>query len=102
MSLHTHPQTDPPQHKQWFLAGVQHSRSSVGKDIGRVSMMIHIYDDLCALFGCARMPAGDQALFRILVGTGEVGGTGRVMRSYLVQNITRREECCCITRLPTV
>ena len=102
MSLHTHPQTDPPQHKQWFLAGVLRSRETVSKDIGRVSMIILIYDDLCALVGSARMPAGDQALFIILVGKGEGGGTGRVMRGYLVQNITGREQCCYITRLPTV
>ena len=48
-------------------------------------MIILIYDDLCALVGSARMPAGDQALFIILVGKGEGGGTGQVMRSYLVQ-----------------
>ena len=93
MSLHTHPQTDPPQHKQWFLAGVQRSRGSVGKDLGRVSMIILIYDDLCALVGCARMPAGDQALFGIWVGRSEVGGTGRVMRSYLVQNSSGYGTC---------
>ena len=65
-------------------------------------MIILIYDDLFALVGSARMPAGDQALFIILVGKGEGGGTGRVMRSYLVQNISEREKCCYIIRLPTV
>ena len=40
------------------------------------------------------MPAGDLALFSILVGTGEVGGSGREMRFYLFQTMTGREQLC--------
>ena len=43
-------------------------------------------------------PAGDQTLFRILVGKGEGGGTGRVMRSYLVQ--MHEEDLLILSNLP--